>query len=127
MKTTFKNLIKLIGVSLMLFCFTIAIYASNNYPTKKSAKTIQSTKQISKPLKLAQLDDTKIQEPERPIESWMLDNNFWKLKQNFWDIDPVEEERPVEDWMDKFSIKKQSSQIEFKNNEWMEKHSFYIL
>lgn len=126
MKASVKTTIKFISISILLSCFTLAIYASNTYPNENMSKAITQKSKVKTEVIVAQLDEPEIIESEKPIEDWMLDENFWKIK-NDWEIEPIEEEKPIEDWMDKFTIKKTSHQLNYNNNEWMKKYSFYIL
>lgn len=128
MKTTLKISIKLISISILTSCFTLAVYASTSYQNTKTAKTITKQKTITSQVKLANLDPTYYEETEKQIEDWMLDDKFWKIKTQFeWEEEPIEKERDIENWMNNISIKKNYSKINFNDKEWMEKQSFYIL
>ncbi len=153
MKSTITTTVKIVSLSIIIFCFAFSIYAQNNFEdildtSTNTAKYKNQTKTTNQSYnKLAIIYSPEIFEEAKEIEDWMFkvkiesdqtrENKLiekWMLDKDFWNIEytveqePTEKEMEIEEWMKTFDYcgcpKDFSGFIE---KDWMKHHSFYIL
>jgi hypothetical protein len=153
MKSIITATIKIVSLSIILFCFAFNVYAQGNlenilaentntakYKTQKRT-TDQSTTKLAVLHSPEDFEDAKKIEDwmfnikieddrtlkSRKVENWMLDEDFWNIEFTF-EQEPTEKDREIEEWMKKFDFGISDEQISgFVEKEWMKQHSFYIL
>lgn len=132
MKLHTKIIVKSLSLTILLSYFVIGLHAKNDNSSFLAINTqnnvpITDTKLNNN----LSIQDEIVIEEEIQIESWMEDKDFWKIEKSFFqNEDSVKESSEIEEWINIFNkqevgyINKYS---DFKEKEWMKKHTFIIL
>lgn len=129
--------LKLLGLSIIISCITLGLYAQEKYTGLLSSNTetykIKNLQQKDKRIqhKLAVIDKRAIHEEKQQLEEWMFDSKFWEISPKFeWENEPAEEPREIEEWMKNIKIKRIGCvdiYSDFVEKDWMHEHNFFIL